>query len=175
MEYIFELLGRKSVSRVLTYFLTYPTEEAYAEQLLKKMKIAKKSLLDALAALLREGLLEMRQTGRVKGYRLRRTDARVRQLKILQSVNNLLPKLKKANEAGMEAYLYGSAARGEDTEKSDYDLLLLGDRLRNDISGDLARHEKIKVLSLTFFEYSEMARKDKPFYERVEKDRIRLV
>ena len=66
-------------------------------------------------------------------------------------------------------------ARGEDIEGSDVDLLLLGERPDNAIIGELRKEEKIRPVFMTFLEYSQLAKKDRPFYERIEKDRIRLV
>jgi predicted nucleotidyltransferase len=175
MVYIFELLGKKSNIAVLSYFLDRPTGEAYAGQLARSLELSKKSLLDGLATLLREGLIEARLIGRTKEYRLKRDDARVKQLKICRTVDALLPLVKKARESGIEAYLFGSAARGEDTEGSDVDLLLLGERPANTIIGELRKEEKIRPIFMTFLEYSQLAKKDRPFYERIEKDRIRLV
>jgi predicted nucleotidyltransferase len=175
MVQIFELMGRKSNSKVLGYFLAHPTEEAYARQLEKKLKIAKKSLLDALAMLLREGLIEMKEIGRAKEYRLMRNDARAKQLKILCTVDALLQLLDKMDKDEVEVYLFGSAARGEDTEKSDIDLLFIGKHPESEALEKIRDEEKIKPIFLTFLEYSSLARKDKPFYERIEKDRIRLI
>jgi predicted nucleotidyltransferase len=175
MMQIFELLGKKSTSIVLRYFLEHPSEETYATQLGKKLKIARKSLFDALAVLQKSQLIELRMAGRTKEYRLKRDSALVRQLKILNSIANLLPMLESLEGSGAEVYLYGSAARGEDTEKSDTDLLFIGERPEGRLLDKIEAEEKIKPIFLTFLEYSSLARKDKPFYERIEKDRIRLI
>ncbi len=175
MVQIFELLGKKSTSIVLCYFLEHPSEETYAMQLGKKLKIARKSIFDALALLLKNQLIELKTIGRVKQYRLKRGNPLVRQLKILNTTADLLPMLKGIEGSGVEAYLYGSAARGEDTEKSDIDLLFIGERPKGGLLEKIEAEEKIKPLYLTFLEYSSLARKDKPFYERIEKDKIRLI
>jgi|SRR5208283_2888793 len=173
MVQIFELLEKKSTSIVLRYFLEHPSEETYAAQLGKKLKIARKSLFDALAVLQKSQLIELKMIGRTKQYFLKRDDVRVRQLKILYTISNLLPMLNGLE--GVEVYLYGSAARGEDTEKSDIDLLFIGQRPKGELLEKIQNEENIKPIFLTFLEYSSLARKDKPFYERIEKDRIRLI
>ncbi len=173
MVQIFELLGKKSTSIVLRYFLKHPTEEAYAAQLGKKLKIARTSILDALAVLQKSQLIGLKNIGRTKQYLLKREDARVKQLKIIYTVDNLLSMLKEIE--GVEVYLYGSAARGEDTEKSDIDILFMGERPKDGLLENIQSEEKIKPIFLTFLEYSSLARKDKPFYERIEKDKIRLI
>ena len=173
MVHIFELLSKKSTSKVLQYFLGNPDQEIYATQLESRLKAAKKSILDALEDLSKQGLLNMREVGRIKQYRLNSERPIVRHLKILQNIDMLRPAVKKFKGRDLEIYLYGSCARGENTEKSDIDILILGNR-QESIAG-LISDRKIKPLYLSFLEYSNLARKDKPFYERIEKDKIRLV
>ena len=79
----------------------------------------------------------------------------------------------------IQIFLYGSAARGEDIENSDIDLLVIGkinkERLIPEIkkiSNNIGR--EIKIIIFNTLEWSQLVRKDAPFYERVEKDKIRL-
>ena len=173
MVKIFELLSKKSISKVIRYFLEHPTTKIHAQKLMNEMKISKKSMLDGLHEAVKAGILETEEIGRTKRYSLKRTGAIARQLKILYSIDRILPLLKGMEE--VEVYLYGSAARGEDTEKSDIDLLIIGEKPSREVIGKLGREEKLKSVYFTHEEYSQLARKDKPFYERIEKDRIRLL
>ncbi|MEW5955967.1 MAG: nucleotidyltransferase domain-containing protein [Candidatus Micrarchaeota archaeon] len=176
MVQIFMLLSNKSASRVIEFFLRRPTAEAYAEKLRQEIKISRKSLLDSLAKLEGEGLLVAKRIGRVKAYSLNRGRPLVKQLKTLATVSELLPELEGlAGEA--EVYLFGSAARGEDTETSDVDLLVIGRVERSKVARILggAMRERIKPVVMTALEYSRLSRTDPAFYERIEKDKIRLV
>jgi predicted nucleotidyltransferase len=173
MVQIFELLSKKSISKVLFYFLANPSDEYYASQLQKKLKLAKNSILDALEALEKNKILNIREIGRIKQYRLNSDKPIVKQLKILQNIDKLRPTMKKLRDHELEVYLYGSCARGENKEKSDFDILILGNKHEN-IAGIIS-NERINPLQLTFLEYSNLVRKDKPFYERIEKDKIRLI
>lgn len=175
MVHIFELLSKKSISKVLIYFLEHPTKEIYAQQLENELKIARKSMFDGLSELLKAGVLEAKEVGRTKQYKLRKSSPLVRQLKILHTLDEIIPMLKKIKGTGIETYLYGSAARGEDTEKSDIDLLLIGDRPRSEVLGKIMKKENVKPVYMTYLEYANLARKDKAFYERIEKDKIRLI
>ncbi len=175
MVSIFELLERKSASRLLRHFLSNPTKTIHAQQLAKETGIHRKGLFDGLHALLEASLLEMEEVGRMKRYCLRRDNPAVKQLKVLFTMDSVMPLIGNLRNKGIEVYLYGSAARGEDTEKSDIDLLILGDAFQKRAAGELAKPEKLKPLFLTFVEYAALARKDKAFYERLEKDRIRLM
>lgn len=170
-----ELLKRWNTSALLDYFLQHPTKKIHAGRLEKEVKIYKKGILDGLHELLKAGLLGMEEAGRTKQYSLNRSNPVVKQLKILFTLDKILPLLENMEGSGVEAYLYGSCARGEDTEESDIDLLLVGNLSRQEVLGKLGKMEKLKPIYLTFLEYSSLARKDKAFYERVEKDKIRLM
>ena len=80
----------------------------------------------------------------------------------------------------VNVYLYGSAARGEDVESSDIDLLLIGKLDKSTIVKELNKISKkikkeIKFQIFSRQEWSLMARNDPAFYERVEKDKVKLV
>ena len=79
-----------------------------------------------------------------------------------------------------EVYLYGSCARGDYSTDSDMDLLIIGKARRTEIIRDMESLErkmgrKISFNIFTDLEWSKMAKQDKAFYERVEKDKVRLV
>jgi predicted nucleotidyltransferase len=170
-----ELLKRWNTSALLDYFLQHPTKKIHAGLLDKELKIYRKGILDGLRELLQAGMLEMEEVGRTKQYSLVRSNPIICQLKILLTLDKILPLLEKLKGTGIEAYLYGSCARGEDTEESDIDLLLVGNLNRADVLGKLGKLDKLAPVYFTFLEYSSFSRKDKAFYERVEKDRIRLM
>ncbi len=171
----FELLGKRSTFTLLAYFLEHPTGKAHAQQLGKRIKLSRKAMLDGLHALAGAGILSVEEIGRTKQYSLCRGNPVAKQLKILFTVESVLPFLEKLKGSGVEAYLYGSAARGEDTEASDIDIILIGNADRKSALGAIKATERLKLIYLTFVEYSSLARKDKAFYERVEKDKIRLI
>jgi len=85
----------------------------------------------------------------------------------------LLPKLEILKYEG-EIYLYGSEARGEGLEDSDLDILVIG-RERAVINKIEAIDKRVKVSFFTPLEWAKIARDDPAFYERVERDKIRLV
>ncbi|MBU1886816.1 nucleotidyltransferase domain-containing protein [Candidatus Micrarchaeota archaeon] len=175
MVQIFKLLNKKSNSNILRHFLENPTTRIHAELLRKQIKIAKKSLLDGLCVLAESEILKIIQIGRTKQYYLNRDNVIVKQLKILYNIETIIPLLKKLQNESVEAYLYGSAARGENIEKSDVDLLIIGHGRAADTLSKLQNNKKVEPVYFTFVEYAQLARKDKPFYERIEKDKIRLI
>lgn len=124
-------------------------------------------------------ILKVVKFGRVKIYSLNITNNFVKYLKLLDTLSLLSDIPKIAKRYNVKAYLYGSAARGEDVEDSDIDILIIGKikkeqviRDINKTSSSINRIMKVQVFSQQ--EWSQLARKDKAFYERVEKDKIEL-
>lgn len=174
--YIFELFGEKSVMRVLRFFIQRPTSRIYLEQLVKQLQLSKVSIIHALKIMHKAGLLEKEQVGRTILYSLNNAEPQVKELKRLFTLSKLSKTFRSLRGTGCEIYLYGSAARGENDEKSDIDVLVIADR-KEVLHNFLAKIKdpKIKLLILNRREYAALYKKDRPFYERVEKDRVKLI
>jgi len=179
MVQLTELLGKKSAVKIIVFFLRHPTLQIHQHELQKKVKLAKATLIKWLKTLVHFNILKVVKFGRVKVYSLNRTSNLVRYIKILNNIL-LLPDITKiAVKHNIKAYLYGSSARGEDIEDSDIDILIIGKikkeqiiRDINKIASTIGRTIKIQVFSQ--LEWSQVAKKDPAFYERVEKDKIEL-
>lgn len=174
MSQLDDILG-KNVLRIHKFFLRNPSIKISYTDLRKKIKIAKATLTKWLNFLLKENLVEVEKIGVVKLFSLNNENIINKELKILDNILSLLPLVKVGKENNVKIYLYGSGARGEDNENSDIDLLVIG-KINNKIIADINKISKniernIKISAFTQLQWSQMSRKDKPFYERVEKDK----
>ena len=179
MVQIIELLGNKNVVKIIIFFFRHPTLQIHQHELRKKVKLAKVTLIKWLKTLTNFNILKVVKFGRVKVYSLNRTSNFVKYLKILDSILLLSDIAKIATKYNIKIYLYGSTARGEDVEESDVDILIIGKTKKekiirdiNKISANIKKPIKIQIFSRQ--EWSQLARKDKAFYGRVEKDKIEL-
>ena len=179
MVQLIKLLGNKNIMKILEFFFKYPTTEFSQTQLLKKIKIAKATLIKWLKPLLNEKILLMKKIGATNLYKLNNDKAFVKNLKLSYTISDVGPILDLSEKYDVNTYLYGSSARGENVESSDIDLLVIGrpDKSKltkelNDISTKIKRKIKPQIFSKQ--EWSLMARKDPAFYERVEKDKVEL-
>lgn len=161
----------------LAFFLSHPTAEIHASGLVRRLGLAKGSVLGSLGLLKRVGVVRPKPVGHAVFYSLNRSDPVVKELKRLLTVSELKRTLEENKVSGVEVYLFGSAARGEDTEKSDIDLLVLGGRekrrdraLLNALGGP-----KVKVNFFTPVEFAMLSRKDRAFYDSMERDKVRLL
>lgn len=167
------IFGNRVCWSVLNFFLNNPNGEFYEREIQQRVAAARASVRKWLQALEQFGFISTTRRGRLKLHRLNRENPLVKQLKVLSTMSELLPKLEGCKGRG-EIYLYGSAARGEGLEDSDLDILVVG-REREVIGKVKAIDERIKVSFFTPLEWAKMAREDPAFYERVERDKIRLV
>ncbi|MDD5337372.1 MAG: nucleotidyltransferase domain-containing protein [Candidatus ainarchaeum sp.] len=145
--------------------------------------MAKSGVLAALSGIRNAGLVNTAPVGRMMLYSLARDSTLAKQLKILAALSELqdLARDFHSLEPDGEMYLFGSAARGESTEKSDVDILIITSRASatQRIFSDLfAKRKHLRDLKPVIYgrmDYAMLQRSDPAFYERVEKDKIRLV
>ncbi len=172
MVQIFELFGKGASMKIIEFFLDNPTAEFYEKQVKEKARLSKGSVNLYLKKLEKSGFLIKSRKGQMSIYRLNSSNLIVKQLKILKNVDRLHSSLK--GFTGVQVFLFGSCARGENTEKSDIDILVIG-KNRDDIAKIKKFDDKIKISFYTPIEWSLLYRKDKAFFGAVERDKIRLV
>lgn len=162
--------------KVLVFFIRNPSQKISYTNLRKKIKIAKATLTKNIGFLLKENFIAQEIVGLNKIYRLNRDNVLIKQLKVIDNLFILKDMRRLCAKHNVEIYLYGSAARGEDTEESDFDLLVIGKIPKEQILADIKKYteRQIKLVVLTPLEWAGMATSDPAFYERVEKDKIRL-
>ena len=170
-------LGRRDLMMILNHFLDNPKEISQTN-LLKKTKLSKATVIKWVSFLEKEKFLNARRIGNTKLLEL--TDGPItKQFKILNALFKLRG-IEKLRDKNVEIYLYGSAARGETHEESDIDILIIGNIKRNEIIDiiDIIQKKnniKINFQIFTHIEWSKMLKNDKAYFERVEKDKIRLI
>lgn len=172
-------LGKRTLLEVLSFFIRNPSAKISYTDLRKKLKIAKATLTKHLNFLLKGEIIKVDRIGLNKIYQLNKENYIVTHLKILDNLLQLNNISELGKKYGIEIYLYGSAARGEDTENSDLDLLVIGKTKKEQVFPEISKilkniGKEIKIVIFDSLEWSQLARKDAPFYERVEKDKIRL-
>jgi len=164
--------------KILLFFISRPSVKLSQTQLRQRTKISKATLVNWARLLVRNNFLLEERIGATKLYSLNSKSPVVRQLKILNTLMQLnVAQIKKKFQC--EIYLYGSAARGEDVEESDIDLLVIGKLKKEQIISEIDKISNrigriVKVQIFNQVEWSMLASKDPAFYERVEKDKIEL-
>ncbi len=175
MVQINELLGNKELFKIIDFFISNPQSEFSQTEARKGIGISKTTLIKWIDKLVKMDLIDLRKIGVSNLYKLNRENSVIKQIKILKNLLMLRP----LRGIKAEVYLYGSAARGDDKGDSDFDIIIIGKLTRKEIIADIDSLSKKLKRNISFkifgkIEWSKIARKDKPFYERVEKDKIRI-
>lgn len=174
---IYSVLGNKQALTLLRYFALNPNTELSYTRLRSKVKLAKATLTKWLSTLTEQEIILVKNIGTTKLYRADKDNPFLKQFKILTTIGQLQFFKKIAQKLNVEIHIFGSAARGEDHETSDVDILVIGKVNKEDLLRLIEKEKTGRKIQLQIFaplEWSILAKKDKAFYERVEKDKIAL-
>jgi predicted nucleotidyltransferase len=179
MVQLIELVGNRNLVKIIVFFIKNPSIELSQTETIRKIKIAKATLIKWINFLLNKDIVNVKKIGNLKIYKLNRDNIIVKYLKILDNITELEKLKDLAIKYDLNIFLYGSAARGEDNEDSDIDILIIGKIKKEKIIGNISNISKkinktIKFQIFSPLEWSKISKMDKAFYERVEKDKIQL-
>ena len=177
MVKINELLGNKNLINILS-FLIESDEELSQTKIRNKIKMSKATLIKWLKYLEKNNFVNIKIEGVSKLYKLNKENTILKQFKILNNIIKI-QELNNLIKNNIKIYLYGSCARGEDSKESDVDLLIIGNIKRHEIIEEINKlskklNKKITLQIFSELEWANLEKKDKAFYERVEKDKIEI-
>lgn len=170
----------KSGMCLLRLFLYDPGLEAHQAEIVDASGLSRMTATKLLNIFENSGILKVSRKGDLKLYSIVAEHPIVTHLKIFLNVADISLSLKGLSRKDLEVYLFGSAARGEDTIDSDIDILIitsLGKDIIFKALGKLryAQNREVNPIIYTPAEYSKLPVTDKAFFEGFEKDKIRLV
>lgn len=174
-----DILGVRAPMRILELFCRNPEKEFYTKEIGQKLNLSKATTIKWLKRLAEERLLSETPRGRKTFYKLYWGHPFARQARVLFTLTELVPRLKDLKDL-RGAYLVGASTRGVEAPDSPIELLILTRtdpeyirRALGKISRNLGR--TIKTSVMTPLEYAELAKKDRKLYERLEREKIRLI
>jgi len=114
--------------KILEYFLKYPTEKTYLNELAKKLQISPRSVKIYCDLFDKEGIIKREIKGNMHIFATNNDNFRVREMKRAYFIN-LLAEMNIENiaEECASIAIYGSYASGNYDEKSDIDILIIGE------------------------------------------------
>ncbi len=174
------IIGSKKCMQILKAIAYAPESEFYQSEIARISGLSINTVKKWLELLVKYGILNRSKKAGHIIYSLNPGHPFLKQLKILITVSRVYEAIRIFSEKGFEVYLFGSAARGEDTEKSDIDILIIGPidnntlvTLSDKLNKSMGR--EVSPVRYNQMEYAELSRKDKAFYENLERDKIRLI
>ncbi len=166
-----EILFKTNSQKVIEYLIQKPGKEFLSKEIQIATKMSKAGANFALNDLVKANLVNRQQKGKTYLYTINDENPVVKQLKILRTIMNLMPLIKKLKQKSSKIILYGSSSRGEDTEDSDIDLFIVTN-LIEDIEKIMQRnkhYKKVQPIIRKPLKYIEMEKTDPTFYLEIEK------
>ena len=160
-----------STSQIILAFLCQnPQQSFYSGELAEKTSLSKGGTNQSLRELAHQGILKTEKKGHMTFYSADLSSPSVRQFKILQNVSMLESIVNKLRPFADRAVLFGSCAKGGDTQESDVDLLVVSrnkDHIRSLIPETKAKR-KIQLLLKTPQEYVQLESKEPVFFKEIQ-------
>jgi predicted nucleotidyltransferase len=159
----------KNCEKIIIFLGDYPERKFFGKEIAEKLNISLGGTHNALKYLVKEKIIDTEQRGNMKFYQIDDENPLVKQLKITLIIEKLLPLVDKIKQGCKEIVLFGSAARGEQTENSDVDLFILTHNPEDIKKGIVKYKEKIVISPVikTPNQWGEMEIKEPEFYNEV--------
>ena len=159
-----------STQTILAFLCQNPQQSFYSGEIAEKTFLSKGGTNQSLRELAHQGVLKTEKKGHMTFYAADITSPSVRQFKILQNVATLESIVNKLRPFADRVVLFGSCAKGEDTQESDVDLLVVSrdkDHIRSMIPETKAKR-KIQLLLKTPQEYVQLENKEPVFFKEIQ-------
>ncbi len=174
------LLTSDGCAQLLQPFLYKPGIEMYQSEIIKVTGIPKTRAIRLLNQLSSYGLINEKVKAGSKFYTAAEDNSVLKQLKILIILSKLYELTGDFSGKNIEVYLFGSAARGEDTENSDIDLLIISDtgkKVLNELIDRLKNgiEREVSPVVYTPIGYANLYNTEKAFYESIERYKIKVL
>lgn len=153
-----DLTRSKLRREILRLFFTNTDQEYYLRQLERLLGLSVANIRRELLKLNKAGLFKMRAVGNLTFYSLNKDYPLYNELKSIVfktvGVEGSLREIIKAIKGIEGAVIYGSFASGEETGKSDIDLLIIGEPDEESLMAELDKLEKQLSREINYIIYS---------------------
>ena len=163
--------------KILEYFLKYPTEKTYLKELAKKLQISPRSVKIYCDLFDKEKIIKREIKGNMHIFTTNNDNFRVREMKRAYFIN-LLAEMNIQNiaEECASIAIYGSHASGNYDEKSDIDILIIGEEqnVKRDIIVKIMEKlgKEIQLNVIPIVKWEKMKREEDPFVKSILRNHI---
>ncbi len=156
--------------KVFRFFMDNPYHQVYLRQLAKKTGLSPFAVKKYADLLVKEGLILEEKKANLRYFKANMSSLFFRHLKIAFNLRTLFKSsltdfLKQGLSNISSIVLFGSMAKGENDEKSDIDILIIGKEKHLDLEKFEEKLGKdISVHIFSWSEWNKKAKTDKAFY-----------
>lgn len=151
-------------SLALLKFLIADGGELHVRMISRKTGLSLGFVSRVLRELQRDGLLSARKRARMVLYRVDHANVIVKQMKVLLTVTELYPLIKKLRTLTRRVILFGSAARGENMPDSDIDLFIMTNH-PSEVRLFVRKHPRVVPIIMQSTEYANLKNTDFALYD----------
>jgi len=170
MDNLLSLIVETSSQKVFNFLTLNPGKEFVEKEIQKGTKVSKPGVNLVLKKLVKLGIIQKTKKGRISLYKVDFKNPLVKQWKVLRNIIYLIPAIRNLKDYAQKIILFGSWARGENTQDSDLDLFVLTNTPRENIEKITRKNlprEKIQLIIHNPVSFSEMENKDPIFFEEI--------
>ena len=170
-----DILGDKTAMKLLAFLIKNSDKNFCVSELMTKLDVSRVTLSKKLKLLEKQKFVNSVSRGKINFYKINSENPWIKELKIILNLSEVISRLRDLPE-NTEAYLFGSAARGEDGPDSDFDILIISEHSSEQIISCIKLHDgrEINPLIMKPFEYVRLSKKDPALYKRIERDKIKV-
>lgn len=157
--------------QILTFLARNPDSEFYIREIAKNMNKSVGGVHKALKSLKEMGFIKENKSGKNIYYKINETDPSIKNFKIFVNINELSPLIKNLKDISKKIVLFGSCAKGEDTNESDIDLFVLTNE-KEKVNKKLINTKfdrKIQAVVVNTTDLMRIKEKDNGFYQEIKK------
>ena len=165
------ILVTTNAQKVLHFLIDHPIRDFLESEIQKAIKISKSGVNYALRELVTTDFLFRTKRGKAFFYTLNHKNIVVKQLKVIETIDQISGILKKLKPLSSKIVLFGSSSRGENTPDSDIDLLIISRNKEHVMKQIKSHRNKRNIQSIVYsnLNFIEKKKTDPIFYEQANK------
>jgi predicted nucleotidyltransferase len=169
MNAIENILYFTNQQKILRFLLSNAEQKFYDRQISLLANVSRAGTNFALRDLAKAGIVEREKQGRMNYYHVSLRDPLIREMKVILNIATLQELLHKCKPWCRKIVIFGSAAKGENTADSDYDIMFLSNEKSkvHEIILKSGLREKVQPMVVTQNELAAMKTKNQVFYNEV--------
>ncbi len=157
--------------QILTFFARNPDQQFYIREIAKNINKSVGGTHKTLKSLKEMDFIKENKSGKNIYYQINQRNPSIKNFKIFVTINELTPLINELKERSEKIILFGSCANGEDTTKSDIDLLVLTNE-KEKVNKKFLKEKsnrKIQAIVVNTGDLLKIKEKDKGFYQEITK------
>ena len=163
--------------KLLEYFLRYPTNETYLNELAKKLHISSRSAKIYCDLFDKEGIINREIKGNIHLFTTNNDNYQVREMKRAYIINLLAElDIDLIADDGVSVAVYGSYATGDYDEKSDIDIVIIGEehQIKRDRILDIMKRlgKEIQLTIIPIVKWEKMKRNHDAFTQNMLRNHV---